>query len=109
MTTMSNDERERFDYAFWRAREDAGVEAKYGVAFEAEMVRLDLMITKSPPYGDVDRNEAETARLDAREKLSACDCCGRTRPGCIDTDTGGAFPIDVHACPECLGNDPEDY
>jgi len=52
--------------------------------------------------------------LDARdarnnEKLSQCDCCGRMRPGCIDTDTGGAFPIDVHACPECLGNDPEDY
>jgi hypothetical protein len=88
---MSNDERERFDYAFWRAREDARVEAKYGVAFEAEMARLD----------------ARDARNN--EKLSECDCCGRTRPGCIDTITGGNFPIDVHACPECLGNDPEDY
>jgi hypothetical protein len=28
--------------------------------------------------------------------------------GCVDTTTGGNFPMDVHACPECRGGDEED-
>jgi hypothetical protein len=38
---------------------------------------------------------------------SECDCCGEDKKGCIDTTTGGRFPIDVHVCPSCRGEDQD--
>jgi hypothetical protein len=32
-----------------------------------------------------------------------CDCCGEMKSGCVNTTTGGSFPMDVTACPKCRG------
>jgi hypothetical protein len=42
------------------------------------------------------------------DKLSECDCCAQMKAGCINTTTGGSFPMDVHACPQCRGADEDD-
>ena len=75
LEALQDEAREARDYEFWREREDARVEAKYGEAFETEM--------------------------DAEDRLSECDCCGKMKYGCEDCIAPGG--MDTHACPECRG------
>jgi hypothetical protein len=54
---------------------------------------------------DMDDAAWRNARDD--ELVSQCDCCGKMKAGCVDMTIGGRFPIDVHACPECRGDEED--
>lgn len=41
-------------------------------------------------------------------RLSECEACGKLKADCASTTTGGRFPMDVYACAECRGCDPEE-
>jgi hypothetical protein len=53
-------------------------------------------------------SEQTLERLRRALKLSECDCCVQMKAGCINTTTGGSFPMDVRACPQCRGADEDD-